>query len=277
MKKKNFKKRLLACFLVCVMVAIMAVPVSAASYTKTKSFYVKAGQCYHIMNKNISRNKIRQVQLTVRRSTSDTMYDMSVANEVDGGVSAWMLKDCRSMALDEAMVKPSYMKASASSNKGLLTCIKVTRGKVKVTVKYKAGYKKAAFSVDKQKSSHSTFASVTARKGQKISFTQRGSNVSYIPVGMAAKKGATVRRIYIPDLYDAYVFKANSIAYRVYESGAELTRYRDSGPYIYKVGQKGYMDTYWPRELGSTAKFVVRKGTVSFYYPTDLLKMKVSR
>ncbi len=271
MKEKRFMKKLAACFLFGLLLAVMAVPVSAAAYSKKAEKTVSKGQSYHIMNNNISKNKVKKCTVTITAS-SGSKYDIAVA--VDGVEVTIKGHTARKEVIPVS--GSDLIKSSTGSNKGMLACIKVTKGKVRVKVSYTTGYKKGSLTFVKQKSSHQPLKQVTVKKDRRVRLNQKGGNLDYMPLIMSGKSGTSIRRALDGTVkgtyrYETYTFGSGSLAYRYYENKVKA----DSG--------------YWPKDLriNSTSWLVplggrdsgwmtTTRGTATYYYPSDYLKIAVS-
>mgnify|MGYP000727257314 CR=1 FL=1 len=77
----------------------------------------------------------------------------------------------------------------------MIACLKVTSGSVKLSVKITSPNAKSKITAAYQSSSHSPLKNTrTIKKGQWIKMTRTGSNLSTLPLIVAAKKGANINR-----------------------------------------------------------------------------------
>lgn len=267
MNGKKLMKKLAACLLAGVMLVSSAVPASAAStYTKTQSKVVDTGQSFHIMNNNISKNKISKYTLNILPLESGTRYDLAVAYKGKEEV----IKNCTKALSGFSSTKATYIKTSSSSNAGMLACIKVTKGSVQVKVNYRTTNKSAALTFKKQAASHQTLKGVTVKKGKKILFQQAGSNITSVPLIISSKKGAVTRRaLNAGSSFENYAFNASSLNYRAYANGVMKKNYNKKYDTI--LGTTGYIMVSLPNRLSGW--FTTKSGSVTFYYPTDYLKI----
>ena len=124
---KKFKKLLIG-VAAAAMTMLCTLPVSAA----TKSFKpitVKAGRCIHLLNTNIQSNAITNYSYRIQPQSSGTRYDIVYAY----GGEAEALKGARTDS--GQIINNTYIKSSTSSNQGMIACLKVTSGSVKLSVK----------------------------------------------------------------------------------------------------------------------------------------------
>ena len=212
MKEKKVFRRLLAVLLTAVMLAACAVPSFAATqtYTRKISATINAGSCYHIVNTDISGNKIAQYTYRIVPQTKDTRYDIVF---VKNGVAV-ATAECRNDS--GSITSTSYLKTSTSSNSGLVACIYVKSGKIKMSVSYKSANpnKTAKLTFQKQSSSHRPLKSVTVTSGHKVYLQRKRGNVASTPVIFSAKKGVIVKRTLNSKSYETYDFRANSLTFR---------------------------------------------------------------
>lgn len=268
MNGKKLMKKLAACMLAGVMLVSSAVPAFAATtYTKTQSKVVDTGQSYHIMNNNISRNKISKYTLNILPLESGTRYDLAVAYEGKEEI----IKNCTKALNGFSSTKATYVKSSASSNAGMIACIKVIKGSVQVKVNYRTTYKSAALTFKKQAASHQTLKGVTVKNGKKVLFQQAGSNITIVPLVIASKKGAVTRRALNTSSFENYTFNASTISYRYYKNGVLQSNLNKNIPYDSKIGTTGYIMVGLRNRLSGW--FTTKSGSVTFYYPTDYLKI----
>ena len=212
MKEKKVFKRLLAVLLTAVMLTACAVPAFAATQTYTRKITatINAGSCYHMVNTNISGNKITQYTYRIIPQTENTRYDIVF---VKNGVAV-ATAGCRNDSGN--ITSSSYLKTSSSSNSGLVACIYVKSGKIKINVSYKTTNpsKTAKLTFQKQSSSHRPLKSVTVKKGHTLYLQRKRGNVSSTPVIFSAKKGVIVRRTLNSKSYETYEFRANTLTFK---------------------------------------------------------------
>ncbi len=88
----------------------------------------------------------------------------------------------------------TFIKQSAGSNSGMLSCIRVNRGSVAIRVDYTRSQARRGFLLWRQRASHRPMKLVKAAKGRSVNFTMTGSNLTGAPVIMSAKRGTVARR-----------------------------------------------------------------------------------
>lgn len=279
MKEKRLPKKLIVCLLIGLLAVLMAVPVSAAS-TKTKYKDIKKGQCYHILNTNISKNKISKYVISVEPKTSGAKYDLAIAYVDNEGLTQEnIVKNYTKKITNLTNNSKGVLKNNSSDNSGMIACIKVTQGTVRFKVKYTSSYKNAALSFKRMGSSHQPLKGLTIKKGKSVTFKRGGGNVDMMPIIAASTNGAVTRRPLVSvggiSAYDELQFKSNTIKYRIVMDGEE--QYNATARYDNKVGSKGYSMIPWLKEFGNSCKFTNKKGTVNYYYPTDYLKISVKK
>lgn len=266
MKGKRFMKKLAACLLIGAMLVTSAVPVLAASYSKTQSKVVDTGQSFHIMNNNISKNKISSYTISILPLENGTRYDAVMAYEN----SEQVIKNCTGKLYGLTNKKATYVKSTSSSNAGMIACVKVTKGSVQVKVNYKTTNKSAALTFKKQAASHQALKGVTVKKNKKILFQQAGSNITDVPLVIASKNGAVTRRALNGEsTFENYAFNSSTLTYSFYYRGTRKKSY--SKKYDTKLGTTGYIMVRLPKRLSGW--FTTKSGSVTFYYPTDYLRM----
>ena len=206
---KKFKKLLIG-VAAAAMTMLCTLPVSAA----TKSFKpitVKAGRCIHLLNTNIQSNAITNYSYRIQPQSSGTRYDIVYAY----GGEAEALKGARTDS--GQIINNTYIKSSTSSNQGMIACLKVTSGSVKLSVKITSPNAKSKLTAAYQSSSHSPLKNTrTIKKGQWIKMTRTGSNLSTLPLIVAAKKGANINRRLNTTSYENYSFKSKYLSFRRY-------------------------------------------------------------
>ncbi|MDO4276857.1 MAG: hypothetical protein Q4D16_24625 [Eubacteriales bacterium] len=270
MKGKGLLKKLTACLLAAVMMVSVYVPVSAASYTRTQKIFVDTGQSYHIMNNNISRNKVKEYTLVVVPMEAGTRFDLAMGY----GGNEEVVKNC-TQGYSAVLKTPSYVKTSSSSNAGMIACVKVTKGSVQVGIQYSNGYKNASvLTFKKQAASHQTLKAVTVKKNKKVLFQRKGSNLKSTSLVIASKSGSVTRRTLSVPLneFENYTFNANNLSYRYYYKGVlgkSLNKKYDT-----KLGSTGYIMMRITDKLSGW--FTTKSGSVTFYYPTDYAKIGVT-
>lgn len=274
MKGKNFTKKLAACLLFGLLLAAMAVPVSAATYSKKTEKTISKGQSYHVMNNNISKNKVKKCTVTIT-ANSGSKYDLALAGN---GVEI-AVKGCTSRKEVVALSGKnlSYVKSSAGSNKGMILCLRVTKGKVKVKLNYTTGYKSGKLTFTKQKKSHQPLKSVTVKKNHRVLLNQKGGNISFVPLIMSGKGGTTIRRALDGTIggtydYEIFTFGSKSLAYKYYKNKVKVQGY--NWPSSMKVNSNSWMVPLMGRYSGW---MTTTKGTATYYYPSDYLKIAVSK
>ena len=231
---KKFKKLLIG-VAAAAMTMLCTLPVSAA----TKSFKpitVKAGRCIHLLNTNIQSNAITNYSYRIQPQSSGTRYDIVYAY----GGEAEALKGARTDS--GQIINNTYIKSSTSSNQGMIACLKVTSGSVKLSVKITSPNAKSKLTAAYQSSSHSPLNTRTIKKGQWIKMTRTGSNLSTLPLIVAAKKGGKLYK-------------------RKYLTTNGRTKY-----HFMLIPQSSAGRSY-------TGVLTTKKGNVTYYYPSDYIKV----
>ena len=239
---KKFKKLLIG-VAAAAMTMLCTLPVSAA----TKSFKpitVKAGRCIHLLNTNIQSNAITNYSYRIQPQSSGTRYDIVYAY----GGEAEALKGARTDS--GQIINNTYIKSSTSSNQGMIACLKVTSGSVKLSVKITSPNAKSKITAAYQSSSHSPLKNTrTIKKGQWIKMTRTGSNLSTLPLIVAAKKGANINK------------KGGKLYKRKYLTTNGSTKY-----HFMLIPQSSAGRSY-------TGVLTTKKGNVTYYYPSDYIKV----
>ena len=125
MEKKSLFKKLTFCLVTGLLLLASAVSVQAAVYKKAQTKVIRAGECYHLIDNNISKNKITRYAVTISPASQGTVYDLAYAS--DGREK--VLKSCSKGKRFENP-KTSYIKSYSQSNTGMAMCIKVFKGSV---------------------------------------------------------------------------------------------------------------------------------------------------
>ena len=246
---KKFKK-LLNGVAAAAMTKLCTLPVSAA----TKSFKpitVKAGRCIHLLNTNIQSNAITNYSYRIQPQSYGTRTDSG------------------------QIINNTYIKSSTSSNQGMIACLKVTSGSVKLSVKITSPNAKSKITAAYQSSSHSPLKNTrTIKKGQWIKMTRTGSNLSTLPLIVAAKKGANINRRLNTTSYENYSFKSKYVAFRRYtnKKGGKLYKRK----YLTTNGSTKYHFMLIPQSSAGrsyTGVLTTKKGNVTYYYPSDYIKV----
>ena len=262
---KKFKKLLIE-VAAAAMTMLCTLPVSAA----TKSFKpitVKAGRCIHLLNTNIQSNAITNYSYRIQPQSSGTRYDIVYAY----GGEAEALKGARTDS--GQIINNTYIKSSTSSNQGMIACLKVTSGSVKLSVKITSPNAKSKLTAAYQSSSHSPLKNTrTIKKGQWIKMTRTGSNLSTLPLIVAAKKGANINRRLNTTSYENYSFKSKYVAFRRYtnKKGGKLYKRK----YLTTNGRTKYHFMLIPQSSAGrsyTGVLTTKKGNVTYYYPSDYI------
>lgn len=272
MRKQRFFKQLGACLLAGILLLGSAVPAGAAtSYKKGQSKLVTAGQSYHLMNNNISQNKITNYTVAVIPQEPGTRFDMAVALN---GKEELMRNGTKAVGATNRSA--TYVKSSASSNYGMLACIRVHKGSVLLKVQYQTKNKSAALYYKKQASSHQTLKSVKVARNQKVYFQQQGSNISSLSVIMgAAGTGSVSRRSLGSDsrTYETYAFNSSTLNRKYYKQG--ILKNNTNTKYDTRYGSSRYVQFRVPSR--ASGWMTTKKGTVTFFYPSDYVNIKATK
>lgn len=272
MEKKSLFKKLTFCLVTGLLLLASAVSVQAAVYKKAQTKVIRAGECYHLIDNNISKNKITRYAVTISPASQGTVYDLAYAS--DGREK--VLKSCSKGKRFENP-KTSYIKSYSQSNTGMAMCIKVFKGSVRVRVDYKAEYKSASFTFGKQASSHKPLLAVSVPKGRQVMFRQRGSNITWVPVVIGAKNGAFTRRTLnaATSTFENYTFMPNYLKFRYYKNGKLQSSSSLNIKYDTQTGSSNFIQVLMPNR--NSGWFTTKSGTVTYYFPSDYLNMAVSR
>ena len=272
MEKKRILKKIAACLTAAVMILTLALPVQAASYKKAQTRVIRAGESYHLIDNNINKNQVIRYAVKITAASSGTMYDLAYAF----GGREEVLKNC-SKSIKFENPAPNYIKSYDKSNTGIALCIKVHKGSVRIRVDYRAQYKGAAFTFAKQPTSHKTLLGVSVPSGKQVLFRQRSSNISWVPVVISAKSGAFTRRDLnkATSTFENYTFLSNYLKFRSYNNGKLQTSKSLNIAYDTKAGSSKFIQVLMPNR--NSGWFTTKKGTVTYYFPSDYLNIAVAR
>lgn len=272
MEKKSLLKKLIFCLCIGFFAAVFAVPVQAAVYKKAQTKMIRAGECYHLIDNNINKNKITRYAVTIMPASSGGVYDLAYASEGREKV----LKSCSKGKRFENPTT-SYIKSYSQSNTGMAMCIKVFKGSVRVRVDYKAQNKGAALTFGKQAASHKPLLAVSVPKGRQVMFRQRGSNISWVPVVIGAKSGAFTRRDLnkAASTFENYTFMSNYLKFRYYKNGKLQNSSSLNIKYDTEAGNGKFIQVLMPNR--NSGWFTTKSGTVTYYFPSDYLNIAVAR
>lgn len=264
---KRFRKLMIG-IAAAAMTMMCALPVSAA----TKSFKpitVNSGRCIHLLNTNIQGNAISNYTYRVQPQSAGTRYDIVYAY----GGEAEALKGARTDSGE--ITNNTYIKSSTSSNTGMIACLRVTSGSVKLSVKITSPNANSKITAAYQSSTHTPLKNTkTIKKGQWIKMTRTGSNLSTLPLIVAGKKGATINRRLNTTSYEKYSFKSSYVAFRRYtnKKGGKLYKRK----YLTTNGSTKYHFMLIPQSSAGrsyTGVLTTTKGNVTYYYPSDYIKV----
>lgn len=263
MKERRIKKMLLGAA-VAVMAMMCTIPVSAA--TKTFKTTVQNGSCVHIVNENISGNAISKYKLQIIPKTSGTKYDIVYAY----GTEAMALKDCRKQS---SVTNSTYFKANRTANRGIIACVKATSGTVEIRVTTTS--KNSAVKIKRNNmANHSPLNSRTVTKGRRIWLKRTSGNITTLPLIISAESGAVMQRTLNTSAYERYDFKGNYMLFRRYVNKKKALQKKRS--YASANGTTRYYSCLIPansKGVAYTGNMTTRKGTVTYYYPSDYLKV----
>lgn len=273
MRGKHVWKKLAACLMVIAMVAAMALPVSAATrYSKAWGKTISAGESYHILNTNINGNKISSYRIEITPQSGST-YDLVYAlYDTKGNPRQYANKNATAKKTI-TNAKATYIKSTSAANSGMLACIKVTKGSVNLRITITTTNKNAKPSLRRQASSHQPLKGVSVKKGQRICFESRSSNIPAISLVLGARNGAVTQRL-LGGGYENYIF-SSKLQYRLYQNGVLQKAKSLNKAYDTKLGAYGYIQVMLPSR--ESKYFVTKSGTVNFYYPADYLNIAVYR
>lgn len=270
MKEKGTMRKFTLLLLVGMLVLLFSVPVHAATYKKSQSAVMGPGQCYHVMDLNIAKNRVTKYAVTVSAANSNTLYDIVFAK--DGKEQAFKNTN-KNLRIENRT--GFYVKSNSSSNSGMLCCIKIYRGSVRLKVDYYTQNKSAALSLRKQSSQHKPLLGVAVPKGRQVLFRQLGSNVSTIPVVISSKQGAFTRRTLNSTTFENYTFMSSYMKYRYYKNGLLVSSKNLNVKYDSQSGETKYIQVLMPNRLSGW--FATESGTITYYFPADYLNIAVSR
>lgn len=261
---KRFKKLLLG-LAAAAMTVMCAMPVSAA--TRSFSTSVKKGECVHIVNENISGNAISNYILSITPKTSGTRYDIVYAYSGE----ALALKNCRKASGN--IKNSTYFKANKTANRGIIACIKAVSGSVDVKVTITSKNSKASVKKSVMKN-HSPLKSFKVTKGRKLWLKRNSSNITTLPVVIAAQSGTAIKRTLTKTSYETYNFKSSSVLLRRYVNNKRKLNKNRS--YSSTYGKTRYYSFLVPANSKGTAytgEMATTKGTATYYYPADYLNV----
>lgn len=268
MKEKKRLRKLMMVTLTAVMLMASAVTVFGAT-TRTKKIIAKinAGSCYHLVNANISSNKITRYSFRIVPQTKNTRYDVVFAHEGRAVATADCRGDSGTIPWDR-----TYLKSSKSANSGLVACIYVKSGSIKMNVSYETGSSRSKqLTFQKQSSSHKPLKTVKVKKGKAVYFNRNRGNVSYTPVIFAAKKGTVIKRTLTRTSYETYNFRADNYIFKTV-ANKKVTNSK-SWKYDSIYGKTKYTLMLLPGTY-SGVMTPVKGSYASFLYPTDYLSIK---
>ena len=267
---KRIRKLMLAA-VAATLVLLCAIPVSAATVKGFRTTVLK-NQCVHLMNNDIQKNAISQYTYQIIPQTSATRYDIVYAY----GGTARALKNCRTNS--GSITNSTYLKSSRTSNTGMIACIRVTNGSVNILMQVTS--RSSNPSIQRwTKKNHSPLKVIAKpiTKGKKINMTGKGGNISTLPLIISAKKGAKVQRKLTASSYETYEFKGNYMLFRKYVNKKRVSSVRPK--YSTTNGSTKYYFMLIPqnsRGNAFTGEMTTTKGSVTYYYPSDYIKVRGS-
>lgn len=270
MKEKKGLRKLALAMLAAVMLIACAVPVfGATTYTKKITAKISAGSCYHIVNSNISANKITKYRYRIVPQTKNTRYDIVFSYNGEALATAECREDSGTLPWTT-----TYLKTSNSANTGLVACIYVKSGSIKMTVSYKTTTTRSKqLTFQKQSSSHKPLKTVKVNKGKTVYFQRSRGNVSYTPVIFAAKKGTAIKRTLNKTTYETYNFRANNLIFKSV-TNKKVTKTEELA-YDSANGKTKYTLMLLPGTYSGV--MTPTKGSYAYFlYPTDCLSIKAT-
>ena len=265
---KRYKKLLIG-IAAAAMTMMCALPVSAATKTFTP-ITIKSGKCVHLMNTDIRGNRITAYTYRIQPQSAGTRYDVVYAY----GGEAVALKDARTDSGE--ITNTTYVKSTSSSNQGMIACIKVTSGSVKLRVQVNTANTASKLRVAYQKKGHSPLKSTKAiKKGKWIKMTRINSNISTLPLIVASKKGASINRKLNATTFETYNFKANYTLCRRYANKKRVASYNRK--YLTTNGNTKYHFMLIPQSSEGrsfTGILTTKKGSVTYYFPSDYITIR---
>lgn len=271
MKERKGLRKVMVAALAAAMMLMLSIPVYAAKgVTQVKGgVVVSKGTNVHLLNKNISGNGINSYTYRITPLSSGTKYDIVYAY---GGT----VKALRGATTDSGNITNStYFKSSSKSNTGLIACLQVRSGSVKIQAKVKASKTSAKLGV--QVVSHSPLkSSKIIKSGRYIYMTGSGGNINTFPLIMSGKSGTRVKRILNSKTksFEYYDFKSSYVLFRSYKNNKLVKSMKRS--YVSKEGSTRYYFMLVPENSKGnayTGKMYIQKGSAKFYYPADYLKV----
>lgn len=279
MKFHCFFKKFGALLLAAAVTATSCAPVLGAprAVTKRAQRTVSAGQCVHIMNPSIGKNNVSSYTIYVTPKTSNTRFDMAAASYYvkDGKYlpTEYLYRSQRSDVVVSNKAG-TFIKSSPGSNVGMLACLKVKKGSVKVRVDYKTTNYKMSMRFQEQKKNHGPLRYKKVRQGQEAYFTMTRGNLTGLPLLMSAKKGSTARRsLASASSFENYDFRPDSMYYTAYFNGKLSSKYTRSLKYLNKYSNTRFHLIRMPSRKSNWLSSA--KGTVTYFYPSDYAGIKV--
>lgn len=270
MKEKRTVMKWATLLVMGLLILLCTVPVQAAVYKKAQSKVIGPGECYHLMDLNISKNKVTRYAVTITAANSSTLYDIAFAKNGKEQAFKYTNKNIRI-----ENTSPSYIKSNSSSNSGMACCIKVYRGSVRIRVDFKTQNKSGVFSLKRMSSSHKPLLGISVPKGRQVLFRQQGSNISTVPVVISSSQGAFTRRTLNSSTYENYTFMPSYMKYRYYKNGILVSSKNLNVKYDSESGAMKFIQVLMPNRVSGW--FATQSGTVTYYYPSDYLNIVVSR
>ena len=275
MREQTGFKWFAAALIAAAAIITATVPASAATRRRA-TLTISAGQTYHVLNKSIGTNKITAYTVYVTPANTKTRYDAVIASYPSGKSSQpteYMVRSTnKGVYVNNAA--GTFIKQSAGSNSGMLSCIRVNRGSVTIRVDYTTQSGKAGISFVKQSASHRPLKLVKAAKGRSVNFTMTGSNLTGAPVIMSAKRGAVARRtLGSNNSFEQYTFENSAVAYRVYYKGKLMSSYSRNKAYTNTYSSLRYLLMNAPKRTTNWIQSV--NTAITFFYPSDYVGMKV--
>lgn len=265
MREGKRLKKLLLGLAAAAMTVMCAMPVSAA--TRSFGATLKKGQCIHLVNENISGNAISNYTLRITPKTSGSRYDVVYAYSGE----ALALKNCRRDSGN--ITNSTYFKANKTANRGIIACVKAVSGTVNVRVTITSRNSNAVIKKSIMKN-HSPLKSFAVPKGRKFWMKRRSSNITTLPVVIAAKSGASMKRTLTKSSYEKYDFKNSKVLLRRYVNGKRNLYKKRS--YSSTYGKTRYYSFLVPANSKGTAytgEMATTKGSITYYYPSDYVNV----
>ena len=274
MKEKRVFKWLAVSLLAAAAILMTVVPASAATRRRATKV-LKAGQCYHVMNNDIGTNKITSYTVYITPTNTRSRFDAVIASYPSGKSSQpteYMVRSVNKVAYVNNSAG-TFVKSSASSNVGMLACVKVTRGSATIRVDYTTQNGKKGITFVQQSGTHQPMKYIKLKKGKSVNFTMTGSNLTGTPLILSGKYGSVLKRTVGSKSYEQYTFQNSSMAYCVYSNGKIISSYTKNKAYTNRYSSLKYFLMNAPKRVSNWIQST--NSTVNIFYPVDYVAMQI--